>query len=280
MEIRFKDPYCHYLFQNEDAKSLLIAQHELDIASFYGKRTGIKTEKYYTGEALLEILKTVFTHKKFLKYIKKDEENEVFYSNNCKMLEDEIGSNNFNGEHLFPIVMNYLTIVNHNLCQSNSNGDKKLDDDHLHSPEIVQKIRNIYGLKLRSLEQMNLYYLFSKVLISIILLFLIFLICVVSACILDWYQVIDFSQKFTIFAPFVTRSETNILKITALLGAVDLYQSSIMIIIGEILLVMLLFFSVISIVRIHKTEKLDYRVHYLSRIIGESSQKLREIGWL
>ena len=44
--------------------------------------------------------------------------------------------------------------------------------------------------------------------------------------------------------------------------------------------VLLLVKSIFTIVLIHKTEKLDYKIHYLSRIIGESSQKLREIGWL
>ena len=280
MEVRYKDPYSDYLFHNDADKMSLLAQHELDVALFYGKHSGIKTEKYYTGEALLEILKSVFIHKKFKKYIKKAEDNEVFYSNNCKLLEGEIDSNNFNGEHVFSIITNYLTIVNRDISQSNSKGEKKHDDYHLHSREIIEKIRNIYGLKLRSLEKMNSYYLMSKVLISLLLLALVLIIFLIGICIVDWFHVIDFSQKFTIFAPFVARSEANILRLTALLGAVDLYQSSIMIIIGTLLLVLLLAFTVFSVVHLLQKEKLDYKVHYLSRIIGESSQKLREIGWL
>ena len=280
MELRHKDPYCNFLFHDELDKSSLIAQHELDIASFYGKHSGIKTEKYYTGEALLKILKEIFTHKKFKKFIKREKENELFYTSNCKLLETEIASNNFNAEQVFTIITNFLTMTNFDLNQSKSANRADYDDSHLHSPEIVHKIRNLFGLKLRSLEKMKSHYLRSKIFNSLILVILILFVFIIGACIADWYHFFDFSQKLTFFAPLVTRSETKILQITALFGAIDLYQSSIMIIIGIFLLASLLLKSIFTIVRIHKTEKLDYKIHYLSRIIGESSQKLREIGWL
>lgn len=280
METLYRDPYCSYLFQNEADKDRLIAQHELDVASFYGKHSGLKTEKYYTGEALLNILKTVFTHKKFTKFIKKDEEIENYYTNNCKLLEGEIESNNFNGEHVFAIITNYLTMINHELCRDNSNNEMNHDDTNFHSPEITQKIRKLYGLKLRPLDKMKSHYIWTKFLSVLALLILLVLILVIGTCLADWYQIIDFSQKFSFFAPFIARTEANIIKLTTLLGAADLNQSSLMIIICSCLLVLFLIFTVSSMIRTSKTEKLDYKVHYLSRIIGESSQKLREIGWL
>ena len=280
METQYRDPYCSYLFQNEADKDRLIAQHELDVASFYGKHSGLKTEKYYTGEALLNILKTVFTHKKFAKLIKKDDELENYYTNNCKLLESEIKSNNFDGEHVFAIIINYLTMINQELCRGNSNNDKRTDDTNLHSPEITQKIRKLYGLKLRPLDKMNSHYGWIKFLIVLAVLILLALVLVIGACLADWYQIIDFSQKFTFFAPFITRTQANIFKLTTLLGATDLNQSSLMINLSSCLLILFLIFTVSALIRTGKTEKLDYKVHYLSRIIGESSQKLREIGWL
>lgn len=280
MELRYKDPYSYYLFQNETDKTSLLAQHELDVASFYGKHSGIKTEKYYTGEALLGILKSVFTHKKFEKFIKQDKESEQFYTNNCKLLENEIGANNFNAESVFAIITNYLTMTDHIINQSKSGDKINHIDPHLDTPEIIQKIRDLFGVKLRSLDKMKSHYLLSKILTGLLFLILVSLICIIGACLADWYQIIDFSKQFTILAPFIIRTETNILQITTSLGSADLIQSLIMILISAFLLILLLIFTVFSVIRLQKKEKLDYKIHYLSRIIGESAQKLRETGWL
>lgn len=275
-----KDPYCNYLFLNDPDKAMLLLKHDQDIETFYSKRTRYKPDKFYSGEALLAILKTVFTHKKFLKLIKADDENGEFYSSNCKLLENEIESEYFNGEQTFALITNYMAIINRNVCKSETEEKSRRNDFHLNSPEIVQKIRKIFGLKWRSLENMKSHYLVAKLFSGLILLIFILLTAIIALCLVDIYRVVDFSKNMTILAPLVTKFEAGILNFTALLGAGDLYQSSLMIIIGSFLLLLLLAFTIFSVIRIWKTEKLEYEVHYLSRIIGESSQKLREIGWL
>ena len=84
-------------------------------------------------------------------------------------------------------------------------------------------------------------------------------------------------SRFSFLVPILNNIEEVFTNISLSLGNVSINNVSI---ISFCICVILSVLSIIAGIGLQKRKQLEYEVHYFTRMIGVSVEKLREIGWL
>ena len=277
MDFKTKDPFCNYLLQGSSGKDLLLSKLDSDIEFIYGKETRYKAEDFHTGKALLYITKDVFNNKKLLKDFSGNEEILEFHQKNCELLEKLIRSEVFSGEQYFPILTNFMNAADRFL--SDTKKGAKNSSEYLNAEKTVQFVRESNGFKCRSAEEIRIHYLIKKTLLLLGQIILACLIIILGLIAGEWAGIISPDPNNLFLNPILENVRTILRQLIPLRAANILSIDKAVILIIIVLLLVLAGTFVLR-AKLKKNKQREFGIHYFSRIIGISAEKLRDAGGL
>ena len=276
MSARSIDPYCNYLFQESIGKDLMLSKLDADIEYYYSHNTRFNLEKFKSGEALLKITKSVFSNKKLLKLFSNDEEIAEFHKLNRELVEYNIQKQQFDGEQAYTVIVNFMNSISRCLITTADDQKNSKASVHLDVPGITEQIRKLNGFHNLSLADIK-----KLQLIKNIVLLIVQVIVICCTLLLGLFLGIQ-QQKISndnFLLPMMNSIEKIITDFGSSLGGETVNTVSLTILFITVGL-LLSICSIIIGIRLRKNNQFEYEVHYFTRIIGISTEKLREIGWL
>ena len=259
----------------------------LDIRQYYSHHTGYTAEELLSNTALLKIINIVFTGKQVKKFLAQDEELVSFNEENLKYLYQCLQKNDINKENTLTIITNCIAVTNKETLtfprKQNEKEFGKFRKNHFDIPSVVNRIREYYGFRCKTVKQMETEFIIQEILLIILSIFLLFT-SIILFVLGSWW-----SQN----PPVIRQNGTNWFSNNLINPVSDFLFSSglpittqnisnyvpFIIAVGVVLLI--LFFGSIWInKKAWDRNKLQYQIHYLCRIIGLRSPELQELGWI
>lgn len=277
MDFKTKDPFCNYLFQGSSGKDLLLSKLDSDIEFIYGKETRYKAEDFHTGKALLYITKDVFNNKRLLKHFSANEEILKFHQKNCELLEKKIRSEVFSGEQYFPILTNFMNAADRFLLKAKKG--TQTNSDYLNAQEIIRFVRETNGFKCRSAEKIRFHYRIKKTLLLLGQIILACLVIILGLIASEWAGIIS-PDPNNLFLNKILENVRTVLRQLIPLRAANILSIDKAVILIIIVLLLVLAGTFVLHAKLKKNKQREFGIHYFSRIIGISAEKLRDDGGL
>ena len=258
------DPLCEYLFRDGPSKTSFTEALNEDIRNTYSNSTRYNLSDYESGKAANGILNTALKNKSLAEEMNQQGQLSEFYDKTLSLMEENLQSSTFDAASAHIILTNLMAILNRD-CREKEE-ELNPDSPYFDTVGIVNHLRELFKFPLQSIKQIKNKHTVIIVLCVILALFAA-LLCM-GFCSLVWSSPNSASPQW---CASIARA---VLSVIAAEPTVELAKRWVF------FTVVLLLVSIWLIVKEVKRLHTKLEIHYLCRLIGANSEKLRKEGWL
>ena len=272
------DPLCNYLFGDDPSMNAFVEALDKDILNTYSKSTRYNLSDYKSGKAVNGILNTALTNKKLAKTCSEPGRLSDFYEKTLSLMEEDLKSDKFDAASAHINLTNLMAILNRVSLTNEKEPDP--DSPYFDSPAIVNQLRKFFGFRSASIKRI------MAVGIGWILLFVFLIAFALQLCFgagtlyATWKQS-AWARLNTGFFRWCAFNAGNFLtKIGWIVTAENAVSSKVKAITACIIAVVVFIVAIVLLIMQIKRLHTELEIHYLCRLIGANSEKLRKEGWL
>ena len=272
------DPLCKYLFGDDPSMNALTEALDKDILNTYSKNTRYNLSDYKSGKAVNGILNTALTNKNLAKACSEPGRLSDFYEKTLSLMEEDLKADTFDAASAHINLTNLMAILNRVSLPNEKEPDP--DSRYFDSPAIVNQLRKFFGFRSASIKRIIAVGI-VKILLCVILMVIALQLCFGAGTLYATWKQSAWAGLSTGFFRWCAFNAGNFLtKIGLIVTAENAMLSKRIAIAACIIAVGLFVLSIVLLVKQVKRLHTRLEIHYLCRMIGANSEKLRKEGWL
>ena len=259
----------------------------IDIQQYYSHYTGFSNEELLSNKALLKIISVVFNGKPVINCFSRDDDLLSFNKENLNFVNECLDTNDYNKEKIYTITTNCIAITNKEILIQPRNLQEKeqinFRKNHFDILSVVNRIREYYGFRCRSLKQLRIEFIIQEVLLFVLSIFLLFASILLFVLASWWNQnppIIRQNETDWFSNSFINPLSDWLIHSGLPITDQNISNFAPFIIVAGIIFLLLFLFSIWINKKTWDRNKLQYQTHYLCRVLGLNFMLLRNEGWI